>query len=84
MPFGFSPCEYVKRDLSLLPSSCGELEWVKLPALRAICRRNLVFSIDRDHVHLHGSASISYFENMCAGGFQITLSVEEATNDLLA
>ena len=42
--------------------------------LRALCKQNLVFSIDVDRVHLHGSACISYFENFVCGGFQITLS----------
>ena len=67
--FGFSPCECVKRNPSLPPSSCGELKWVKMLDLRALCRRNLVFSIDGDHVHLHGSASISYFENFVGRWF---------------
>ena len=41
--------------------------------LRALCRRNLVFSIDGDHVHLHGSASILTSKILCTGSFQITL-----------
>ena len=52
--------------------------------LRALCRRNLVFSIDRDHVHLHGTSMpllltskklplLLTSKKLCAGGFQITL-----------
>ena len=51
IPFGFSPCECVKRCPSLPPSSCSELKWVKLPDLRALCRQNLIFLIDGDHIH---------------------------------
>ena len=69
IPFGFSPRECVKMNPSFPPSSCGELKLVKMPDLRAHCRRNLVFSIDGDHVHLHGSASDSYFENFVCRWF---------------
>ena len=68
--FGISPCECVKRNPNLPPSSRGELKWeLKMLDLRAICRRNLVFSIDGDHVHLHGCASNSYFKKFVCRWF---------------
>ena len=73
------------------PSTCGELKWVKMLDLRALSRRNLVFSIDGDHVHLHGCASISfYFENFVCRWFSdhpllcVSSPVEVARNDFLA
>ena len=72
--FGFSPCECVKRNPCLPPSSRCELKWVKILDLRALCRQNLVFSIDGDHVHLHGSASISYFKIFVCRWFSDHLS----------
>ena len=69
IPFGFSPCECVKRNPSFQPSSCGELKWVKMSDLRAFAGEILLSRSIATVFLFHGSASISYFENFVCKWF---------------
>ena len=75
IPFGFSPCECVKRNPSLPPSSCGELKWVKMLDLRPQIAGEILFS--RSTAIMFICMVVPLFltsKILCADGFQITLS----------